>query len=127
MERGLSYRFRVWSGRIGRRRPESQSGRRREGMGRERGNPKRLFSSLTTPLFSQQPEGTPGGHAPETRQGLRKDGIDRSIKRRRRHFQRPIRGGRARPRQALSMPALNAIRFNPEFKAKYQAMTSIRP
>ena len=35
---------------------------------------------------------------------------------------RSIRGGRARPRQALYMPALNAIRFNPEFKAKYQAM-----
>ena len=35
---------------------------------------------------------------------------------------RSIRGGRPRARQALYMPALNAIRLNPEFKAKYEAM-----
>src|ERR1700721_88271 len=35
---------------------------------------------------------------------------------------RSIRGGRPRARRALYMPALSAIRFNPEFKAKYQAM-----
>jgi transposase len=35
---------------------------------------------------------------------------------------RSIRGGRARARRALYMPALNAIRFIPEFKDKYQAM-----
>jgi len=38
------------------------------------------------------------------------------------HGRRSIRGGRPRARRALYMPALNAIRFNPEFKAKYQAM-----
>ena len=38
------------------------------------------------------------------------------------HGKRSIRGGRSRARQALYMPALNAIRLNPEFKAKYQAM-----
>src|SRR5271166_2509413 len=38
------------------------------------------------------------------------------------HGKRSIRGGRPRARQALYMPALNAIRFNPEFKAKYEAM-----
>jgi transposase len=35
---------------------------------------------------------------------------------------RSIRGGRARARQALYMPALCAIRFNPDCKAKYQAL-----
>jgi transposase len=35
---------------------------------------------------------------------------------------RSIRGGRARARKALYMAALNAIRFNPQFKAKYQAI-----
>ena len=35
---------------------------------------------------------------------------------------RSIRGGRARLRQAIYMPALVATRFNPDFKAKYQAM-----
>jgi transposase len=34
------------------------------------------------------------------------------------HTKRSIRGGRPRARQALYMPALNAIRYNPEFKAK---------
>ena len=38
------------------------------------------------------------------------------------HGKRSIRGGRPRARQALYMPALNAIRLNPEFKTKYQAM-----
>ena len=37
------------------------------------------------------------------------------------HGMRSIRGGRPRARQALYMPALNAVRFNPEFKAKYEA------
>jgi transposase len=35
---------------------------------------------------------------------------------------RSIRGGRARARKALTMAALNAIRFNPQSKAKHQAM-----
>jgi transposase len=35
---------------------------------------------------------------------------------------RSIRGGRARARKALYMAALNAIGFNPQFKAKYQAI-----
>ena len=35
---------------------------------------------------------------------------------------RSIRGGRPRTRQALYMPALNAIRLTPQFKAKYEAM-----
>jgi transposase len=35
-----------------------------------------------------------------------------------------IRGGRAVLRQALYMPALVAVRFNPELKAKYLALTS---
>jgi len=35
---------------------------------------------------------------------------------------RSIRGGRAGFRQALYMPALVATRFNPDFKAKYQAL-----
>jgi transposase len=35
---------------------------------------------------------------------------------------RSIRGGRARPRQALYMPALCAIRFNADCKAKYQTL-----
>jgi transposase len=38
------------------------------------------------------------------------------------HGKRSIRGGRPRARRALYMPALNAIRCNPEFKAKYEAM-----
>jgi transposase len=38
------------------------------------------------------------------------------------HGKRSIRGGRPRARQALYMPALNAIRLNPEFKAKCEAM-----
>ena len=38
------------------------------------------------------------------------------------HGKRSIRVGRPRARQALYMPALNAIRLNPEFKAKYEAM-----
>ena len=33
-----------------------------------------------------------------------------------------IRGGRAELRHALFMPALVAVRFNPDFKAKYQAL-----
>jgi transposase len=33
-----------------------------------------------------------------------------------------IQGGRAEPRQALYMPALVAIRFNPPLKAKYEAL-----
>jgi transposase len=33
-----------------------------------------------------------------------------------------IRGGRANVRQALYMPALVAMRFNPDLKAKYQAL-----
>ena len=37
-----------------------------------------------------------------------------------------IRGGRANLRHALYMPALVAIRFNEEFKRKYQAMTEAR-
>ena len=39
-----------------------------------------------------------------------------------RRRKRSIRGGRPRARQALYMPALDAIRLNPEFKAKYEAM-----
>ncbi len=35
---------------------------------------------------------------------------------------RHIRGGRARARQALYMPALVSVRHNPEFKAKYDAL-----
>jgi transposase len=35
-----------------------------------------------------------------------------------------IRGGRASLRQALYMPALVAIRFNPDLKAKYRKLTS---
>jgi transposase len=35
---------------------------------------------------------------------------------------RSIRGGRANLRQAIYMPALVATRFNPDLKAKYQAM-----
>lgn len=35
---------------------------------------------------------------------------------------RSIQGGRANLRQAIYMPALVATRFNPDFKAKYQAM-----
>jgi transposase len=35
-----------------------------------------------------------------------------------------IRGGRAHLRQALYMPALVAMRFNPDLKAKFEAMTS---
>ncbi len=35
---------------------------------------------------------------------------------------RTIRGGRANLRQALYMPALVAARFNPDLKAKYQAL-----
>jgi transposase len=35
---------------------------------------------------------------------------------------RAIRGGRARARKALYMPALTAITFNPDCKAKYQAL-----
>ena len=35
---------------------------------------------------------------------------------------RSIRGGRANLRQAIYMPALVATRFNPDFKAKYQAL-----
>lgn len=35
---------------------------------------------------------------------------------------RSIRGGRARARQALYMPALCAIQFNPDCKAKYHAL-----
>ena len=38
------------------------------------------------------------------------------------HGKRSIRGGRAGLRQAIYMPALVATRFNPDFKAKYQAM-----
>ena len=33
-----------------------------------------------------------------------------------------IRGGRAHLRQALYMPALVAARFNPDLRAKYQAL-----
>src|SRR5580704_19706924 len=60
-------------------------------MGRKRANLKGLTCSLTTPLFSQRPERTPGGHAPETRRGLRKDEVNGSAKRRRRHFERRAR------------------------------------
>ena len=35
---------------------------------------------------------------------------------------RSIQGGRANLRQAIYMPALVATRFNPDFKAKYEAM-----
>ena len=35
-----------------------------------------------------------------------------------------IRGGRAKVRKALDMPALVSIRFNQQFKAKYQSLTS---
>jgi transposase len=38
------------------------------------------------------------------------------------HGKRSIRGGCPRARQALYMPALNAIRSNPEFKTKHLAM-----
>ena len=38
------------------------------------------------------------------------------------HGRRTIRGGRAHVRQALYMPALVAARFNPDLKAKYQAL-----
>lgn len=38
---------------------------------------------------------------------------------------RHIRGGRAHLRQALYMPALVATRFNPDMKAKYQALVAI--
>src|SRR5580700_3832277 len=62
-------------------------------MGRKRANLKGLTCSLTTPLFSQRPERTPGGHAPETRRGLRKDEVNGSAKRRRRHFERHSRRG----------------------------------
>jgi transposase len=37
---------------------------------------------------------------------------------------RTIRGGRASVRQALYMPALVAARFNPDLKAKYQALVA---
>ena len=33
-----------------------------------------------------------------------------------------IRGGRAHLRQAIYMPALVAVRFNPDLKAKYDAL-----
>ena len=36
-----------------------------------------------------------------------------------------VRGGRAGLRQALYMPALVAIRFNPDRKAKYQALIGV--
>jgi transposase len=39
------------------------------------------------------------------------------------HGKRSIRGGRPRARRALYMPALAAIRFNPQLKTKYHAMT----
>ncbi|MET2832659.1 transposase, partial [Mesorhizobium shangrilense] len=35
-----------------------------------------------------------------------------------------IRGGRANLRQALYMPALLAMRFNPDLKAKYDQLTA---
>jgi len=38
------------------------------------------------------------------------------------HGKRFIRGGRAQLRQAVYMPALVAVRFNPDFKAKYDAL-----
>jgi len=37
-----------------------------------------------------------------------------------------MRGGRARLRQALSMRALDATRFNPAMKAKYNALVAAR-
>ncbi|GEO18214.1 IS110 family transposase [Microvirga aerophila] len=39
---------------------------------------------------------------------------------------RMIRGGRANLRQALYMPALVAARFNPDLKAKYQALVAAK-
>ena len=71
-------------------------------MGRKRANLKGLTCSLTTPLFSQRPERTPGGHAPETRRGLRKDEVNGSAKRRRRHFERPLSTWRSIRRRELS-------------------------
>ena len=44
------------------------------------------------------------------------------------HRRRSIRGGRPRARRALYTPALSAIRFNLEFKAKYQlTITALQP
>jgi len=40
------------------------------------------------------------------------------------HGKRYIRGGRAHLRQALYMPALVAVRFNANLKAKYDALRS---
>jgi transposase len=36
-----------------------------------------------------------------------------------------IRGGRANVRQALYMPALVAMRFNPDLKAKYEQLLAV--
>ena len=66
----------VWSGRIGRRRLILAIRPAAGGDGRDRANPEGLICGLSTPLFSQRPERTPGDQAPETRQGLRKDGIN---------------------------------------------------
>src|ERR1700733_6588745 len=80
-------------------------------MGRERANLKGLTCSLTTPLFSQRPERTPGGHAPETRRGLRKDEVNGSAKRRRRHFERRARRGDPSRRRELPLLILGVARF----------------
>ena len=40
------------------------------------------------------------------------------------HGHERIRGGRAFLRRAIYMPALAAVRFNPEFKAKYEQLTA---
>jgi hypothetical protein len=70
-------------------------------MGRERADLKGLTCCLTTPLSSQRPERTPGGHAPETRRGLRKDEVNGSTKRRRRRFERRSRRGDPSRRREL--------------------------
>jgi transposase len=88
---------------LGRRQPVGKPGWRREGKGRERGNPEGLHCSLTTPLFSKRPERTPGGHAPETSVGLGKDESYPSAKHRRRHLKRLL--------DVATSPAGEAIRF----------------
>ncbi len=35
-----------------------------------------------------------------------------------------VQGGRKQVQQALDMPALAAVRFNPDLKAKYEQLTS---
>src|SRR5271155_1588851 len=87
---------------IWRRRPVYDTGRRREGMGRKRANLKGLTCSLTTPPFSQRPERTPGGHAPETRRGWKKKKPNGRQKLRRRNSEKPPDGAIQSGRENLS-------------------------